>query len=69
MSANEASEPEAFKVSESVARALDELELIVDTFDHTAGGSTFKVLNNLPKPSSHRPDSAFVKRLSRFHPI
>ena len=69
MPTNEASQPEALKVPESIARALDELELVVDTFDHTASGSVLKVLNNLTKPSSHRPDSALIKRLSRLHPI
>lgn len=67
--ANEPSQPKALKVSESIARALDEPRLVVGLFDHTAGGSVIKVLNNPTEPSSHYPDSALIKRLSCLHPI
>ena len=68
MPADETSEPKALKVSESIARALNQLELVVDTFNNTTGRSVFEVLKDLAKPSRHRPDRALKQRLSIRHP-
>ncbi len=65
MPTNETSQPKALKVSKAVARALNQLELIVDAFDNTAGRSVLKVLDDLAKPPRHRSYRARVKRLSQ----
>ena len=56
MPADETSKPKALEVSEAVARALNQLQLVVDTFNDATGGSMLKVLNDLTKPPRHRPD-------------
>lgn len=51
MPADEAAEPESLKVGESVTRALDQLQVVVDAFNNTARGAVSKVRQTIASSS------------------
>ena len=44
------SEAEVLEISEAKSPPLDELDLIVDSFDHTIGRASVEVVGNLLQP-------------------
>ena len=68
MPIKQASNSVIFKVSKTISRAFNQLELIVDTLNNTTRSLVVKVSNNFIEPTDNNTDKQIAEYLQCLKP-